>query len=131
MILYLKIATDIPAGAAITTRYIMDKYKVSRSTSRAALSVLSHIGAVTEIRRVHTEGTVYSVSPDAEDKAQEYRKLVIIMRENPNEVRRKNGALLLSPADMAERGFVSAHNQLFTALAARRREMKQSSGVMA
>lgn len=38
MMLYLKIATDIPAGTAITTRYIMDKYKVSRSTSRAALA---------------------------------------------------------------------------------------------
>ncbi|MGJ7081648.1 hypothetical protein [Morganella morganii] len=36
-----------------------------------------------------------------------------------------------SPADMAERGFVYAHNRLFTALAAKRWEMKQSSGVMA
>ncbi|HCT7996251.1 TPA: hypothetical protein OT882_000838 [Morganella morganii] len=99
MILYLRIATDIPAGTAITTRYIMDKYKVSRSTSRNALAVLAHIGAAEEISRIHTEGTAYSLSPDA--------------------------------ADMAERGFVSAHNRLFMALAAKRREMKQSCGVMA
>ncbi|WP_404881161.1 hypothetical protein, partial [Klebsiella pneumoniae] len=70
MILYLKIATDIPAGTAITTRYIMDKYKVSRSTSRNALAVLAHIGAAEEVSRIHTEGTAYSLSPDAADKAQ-------------------------------------------------------------
>lgn len=81
MILYLRIATDIPAGTAITTRYIMDKYKVSRSTSRNALAVLAHIGAAEEISRIHTEGTAYSLSPDAADKAQRYRKLVIIMRK--------------------------------------------------
>lgn len=129
MILYLKIATDIPAGTAITTRYIMDKYKVSRSTSRNALAVLSHIGAAVEISRIHTEGTAYSLPPDAADKAQKYRKLVIIMRENPNEVRRNNGPILSSPADMAERGFVSAHNRLFMVLAAKRREMKQICAV--
>lgn len=130
MILYLRIATDIPAGTAITTRYIMDKYKVSRSTSRNALAVLAHIGAAEEISRIHTEGTVYSLSPDAEDKAKKYRNLVIIMRKNPIHVRRNNGPILSSPADMAEQGVVSAHNRLFSALATKCREMKQSSGVM-
>lgn len=84
-----------------------------------------------EQKRIHTEGTAYSLSPDAADKAQKYRKLVIIMRENPNEVRRNNGPILSSPADMAECGFVSAHNRLFIVLVAKRREMKQSCGVMA
>ncbi|MEY0256627.1 hypothetical protein AB7X32_23115, partial [Morganella morganii] len=69
-------------------------------------------------------------SPDAADKAKKYRNLVIIMRKNPIHVRRSNGPILSGPADMAERGFVSAHNRLFSVLAAKRREMKQSSGVV-
>ncbi len=131
MILYLRIATDIPAGTAITTRYIMDKYKVSYSKSQSAIRSLEAAGIVSAGERRNGIKTVYTVLPGASEKIAAYGEHVRMCRVFAGNTCRAVRVVKGSHCDRAERDFVSAHNRLFMALAAKRREMKQSCGVMA
>lgn len=131
MILYLKIATDIPAGTAITTRYIMDKYKVSRSKSQSAIRSLEAAGIVSAGERRNGIKIVYTVLPGASEKIAAYGEHVRMCRVLAGNTCRAVRVVKGSPYDREERDFVSAHNRLFMVLAAKRREMRQNSGVMA
>lgn len=129
MILYLRIATDIPAGTAITTRYIMDKYKVSRSKSQSAIRSLEAAGIVSAGERRNGIKIVYTVLPGASEKIAAYGEHVRMCRVLAGNTCRAVRVEKGSPYDREERDFVSAHNRLFMVLAAKRREMKQGSGV--
>ncbi|HFJ9807003.1 TPA: hypothetical protein ACGW2D_003259 [Morganella morganii] len=127
--LYITIAETEEQGAEITTRYIMDKYGVTCSKSQSAIRILDNAGVISAGERRNGIKIVYTVLPGAAEKIAAYGEQVRTKRQLAG-LAGRTATSAGTHQDMTERRFVSMHNRLFTALAARRREMKQSSGVV-
>lgn len=129
--LYITIAETEEQGVEITTRYIMDKYGVTRSKSQSAIRILDNAGVINAGERRNGIKIVYTVLPGASEKIAAYGEHVRMCRVLAGNTCRAVRVVKGSPYDREERDFVSAHNRLFMVLAAKRREMRQNSGVMA
>lgn len=100
------------------------------SKSQSAIRILDNAGVINAGERRNGIKIVYTVLPGAAEKIAAYGEQVRTKRQLAG-LAGRTATSAGTHQDMTERRFVSMHNRLFTALAAKRREMKQSSGVMA
>lgn len=128
MMLYTRIAEDIPAGTELSIPDIMEKYGVSYTKTQSATRVLEKINAVDVVHRRKGSQTIFRVVPDAPVLVRNYESKVSAKRDTFKKKKNPFGRNKPCGQDVAEREFVSVHNRLFSVLAAKRREIKKNSG---
>ncbi|HDU8694393.1 TPA: hypothetical protein RG728_003551 [Morganella morganii subsp. morganii] len=81
MMLYTRIAEDIPAGTELTIPDIMEKYGVSYTKTQSATRVLEKINAVDVVHRRKGSQTIFRVVPDAPVLVRNYESKVSAKRD--------------------------------------------------
>ncbi|HHO3376995.1 TPA: hypothetical protein ACRRWQ_000789 [Morganella morganii] len=129
MMLYTRIAAEIPAGIEITRKLIKDKYDVNYEQARAAIRILLKIGAGIVTKWHGKSQHAYELLPSALEIAQAYEKKTSSWNKPAEKKTTPLTPRSKDKTDIAEYHFTEKQNRLMSAFTTAQRELRESNGV--
>ncbi|OBU09835.1 hypothetical protein AYY17_17700 [Morganella psychrotolerans] len=129
MMLYTKIAAEIPVGTEITREYIREKYNADRNQVQAVISALLKTGAV-KVTKWHGKlRCAFEILPCAMEVTQAYEKKTAPWNRPAERKSKPLTPRTMDRTDIAEYQFTEKQNRLISEFTAVQRELRKSNGV--